>query len=313
MSDSLLIEAALVEVEAGGYGVDPTPVSGTDDLVLADRIWPGMDDSFLSENLRDGIVSGTLLPVAPTIPAGRIVRSSFGIEPRVKGSAYTTAIDLRGTQAVLRACGLSVTVNASGLDFTWVSAALESATAYFYAGGNLYKVVGNRGKCSIRGEAGQQLLIRAELTGLLRADPTAVAVPAITYMPNAGPSVVNAVFTDGSWSPDFEWFELDFGQDVRILRSGNATDSIGKIGIARHRPRLRLRVEQAALATRNVYTDVALRTVRTFSTTLGSGAGSRIKLTGVTAYLNSIKKVDFEGFTGYELEYIVTAGTFRFD
>lgn len=315
MSEPIVMEAMMAEVETT-YLTDPTPVAGTDDLVLADRIWPVLRIEDNWPNLRDSVVvggGGSLLPTTPTIPRGRLVRLNFSVEPRPKGSAYAAVGDLRGLGALYRACGLSVTLATSGLDFTWISASLEGCTIWAYSDGNRYRINGCRGKCRLVGNAGQPLLAVFEMTGVLRLAPDAAAVPSITYLPTPAPSIVSAGLTVGPWSPDFEMFELDFGQEVVVRPSGNASDGIGSIRIARHRPRFKLTADSVALATYDPYADALARTARTIACTIGTGAGLQIKLSGLTSYVQVPVNADLTGFTGRNLEYIVTAGSHRYD
>lgn len=315
MPEPIVIDAMMAKVEVT-YGTDPVPVAGTDDLVLANHIWPQIGYADQWENDRDNVVvggGGSLLPTTPAIPRGRMVDLSFDIEPRPKGSAYSAVGDLRGTTALLRACGLSATVATSGIDFTWVSASLESCTIWFYSGGNLYKLTGCVGRCELQLNAGQQAILHFEMKGKLVTDPATTAVASITYLTNPAPSVVGVAATVGSWSPDFETMVLNFGQEVQTRPNGNQADGL-RFRIARHRPRLRLLTESVAIATYDPYADKKARTARTVACTVGSGTGLQIKIAGLTSYVDkAIRHQDLTGFTGYDLDYLVTAGSMRFD
>lgn len=315
MPEPIVIDAMMAKIESA-YGTDSTPVANTDDLVLAEHIWPNIDISHQYPNERDNVVvgaGGSLLPSTPTAPTGRKVRLSFTVELRVKGSAYSAVGDLRGVTALLRACGLSATVATSGIDFTWVSSSLESCTIWFYSGGLLFKVVGCVGRGEAVFRAGEQVALRFEMNGLMVTDPATTAVASITYLTTAAPSVISAALTVGSWSPDFESVVLNFGAEVVERPNGNLASGM-RFRVARHRPRVMILSESIALATYDPYTDRKTPTARTIALTVpGAGAGSRVKLVGVTGYVSDPRHSDLTGFTGWDLNYLVTAGTFRVD
>ena len=313
MPDSVWIEGLLAKVESA-YGTDPTPTGAADAVRLSSRLWQTFDVRHEWENDRDSTVSGTLLPVLPAKPQGRTVDFDVEVEPQPKGSAYLAVTELKGLTALFQSAGLSATFATSGIDFTPVSASLQSATLYGYTGGNNYKVVGARSSCRIRGQAGQPLVVGFQGRGLLRTDPAAAAVPSVTYLTDEPPAFVDAVFTVGGWAGDVESFELDFGQELVLRPSGNASDGIAKIGIVRHRPRLRITVESAALATYNPYAISKNRTSQAITATLGSGAGKIFKIQTTTGYLlGNPRHVEVGGFTGYEYEYLLTALAIRFE
>lgn len=316
MSDSVWIEGLLVKKEAT-YATDPTPTGAANGVRVSARIWPDLEDAYEWLNERDNVVSGTLLPVIPAKPQGRNATLTITAEPNPKGSAYAALGDLKGLTDLFQSAGLSATFLGTpdfAIDLTPVSALLDSATAYAYGGGNEYRVVGARSSCRISAAAGQRLVVGFTTRGMIRTDPTAVALPSITYNASEAAAFVGSSFSIGGWTGDVESFEIDFGQEVVLRPSGNASDGIAGIKIVRHRPRLRVTVEQAALATYNPYTTLKNRTSQAISTTLGVGAGLQFKIqSSTTGYLNNIRKAEVAGFTGYELEYLLTAVTVRFD
>jgi hypothetical protein len=255
----------------------------------------------------------SILPSAPAVPQARFCKLSFAVELRPKGSAYAATGDLRGVGALIRACGHSATVATSGIDFTPIHQLHESATIWFYAGGNLYKMVGCQGRYEVVFNAGEQVFLRFEMSGMVLSDPAIAAFPSITYMTNPAPGVVNAALAVGAWSPDFESVVMNWGQEVVERPNGNLAQGL-RFRIKRHRPRLLLKSESILLSTYDPYADRKTPTARTITITVpGSGAGFRVKLTGVTGYVGDADHPDLTGFTGWDLNYLVTAGTFRVD
>src|SRR5574342_197784 len=313
MSDSVFIEGAIAKVEAT-YATDPTPTGAADAVRLSGRLWQAGQIRHEWENDRDGTASGTLLPVAPAKPQGRTFDFDLEVEPQPKGSAYIAVTDLKGLTALFQAAGLSATLATSGIDFTPVTASLQSATLYGYSGGNVYKGVGARCSCRIRGQSGQPLVVGFNGRALLRTDPATASVPSVTYLTDDPPAFVSGIFTIGSWAGEVESFELDFGQELVLRPSGNASDGIAAIKIARHRPRLRGTVASHAIATYDPYTISKARTSQAVTATIGSGAGKQFKIQSTTGYLlGNPRHVELTGFSGYELEYLLTAVGIRFD
>lgn len=312
MPDSVFIEGLLAKAESS-YGVDPTPSNTTDAVRLADRLWSSMQIRQEWENDRDDTVSGTLLPVLPAKPRGRVVEYTLQVEPQPKGSAYSAVGDLFGFTALMRAGGHSANLVTSGVDFAPVSAAIESATLYAYGNTNVYKITGCRHRVRMIAEAGRLLRFAFEGQGLLATDPATASLPSITYLAPEPPPVVAATLAIGGWSPVFQSCELDFGQQVALIPSGNAADGIASISIVLHRPMLRVTVEAPAIGTYDPYTIRKSRTSQTITATFGSGAGSAVDIQSTTGYLVNIRHADVEGKTGYELEYRLTAASIRFD
>jgi hypothetical protein len=155
MAEPIVIDAMMAKVEVT-YGTDPTPGLGHG------RPGPGAAPSGARRstsrttfpNERDDVVVGAWS--RRSCRRRRRVPQWAVVQAVVRGGAAAEGQRLRGGRrpagrigALIRACGHSATVATSGIDFTPIHQLHESATIWFYAGGNLYKMVGCQGRYEV--------------------------------------------------------------------------------------------------------------------------------------------------------------------
>ncbi len=305
MPTPIVLRGLLAKVEST-YGTDPTPTAADNGVRIVGPLWPELRVRREFENLREDVVSGTLIPVKPGNAKGRVVEFDVTWEFKGKGSAYALSTDLEA-DPLFRACGFSVAVVTTGgsesITYTPADTAHESCTIYGFTGGNRYIIRGCRGNLIWTVNAGQNAMLTFRMIGMLIADPTAVALPAITYDASNVPAAVGMGFdlqVGGSYNPDLRTCEFDLGNRLEIIEDGNGTDGLQGIEIPERNPQFTCEIRQDALAT---YDPEALRTALTshlVDYTLGSAQYNRLKLNVDESYLVADPEpIDYKGFNGW--------------
>ena len=300
------LDGLLAKVE-GVYGTDSVPVVGTDGVRVSRRLWSSIQTSYAWENDRRDVVTGTIFPMIPAAPHGRIV--SLEIFWEIKNAASDVVPE---ADPLLKACGWEMADGANMFTYTLEAQPHDSCTIYAYAGGSLYKIVGCRGTLRWPHVPGELGAMRFNMQGLLIAAPTASAVGVITsYDASAPLAGVSYALTVGAWSPDVIAAEFNQNATVQRLDSLNATDGIREFdwGIANPQVTLSTKVPSAAgiwdSATYDPYADAAARTSRTIAWTQGSGA-NRVQLSAPGAYVNIPTHADQQDYAGWDLTYNLT-------
>lgn len=177
--------AVLFKNEAGGYGVDATPVGATDAMLVRKFAPPKQDIKYVnSPEVRPYMGKGL------DFPGAIFLSGSFELALAGSGAAGTAPMWGR----VLRSAAFAEVVTAATrVDYTPISAALESATVYYYDDGALKKIFGLR--CNITGFKmgyGDVPILSVSYIGIDGGD-TAVAPPALTLTNWKTPLPVNTL------------------------------------------------------------------------------------------------------------------------
>jgi len=283
--------------EESSYGTDSTPAPGDDGIRVVGRLWPSIQPEWAFPNRREDVLSNSLVKAPPGEPAGRIVSFEVVVELKGAGAAYSSTTPVRPeADPLLIACGLARTHvdTSSSESVTYAQAATGhgSGTAYVYAGGKLFKIVGCRGNVRWPITAGEQGRLRFRFSGMLSTTPTEVSVPSITYDSVKAPvakAMALAIVPSGgsSWSPSFRSAELDAGFEVVQLDDANATDAIEGFFITDMDPRFTLQARAEDLSDYNPYSEgEGTKTAHTIDLTLGDTQYNRVKLDVDAAYLD---------------------------
>jgi hypothetical protein len=174
--------AVLIKIETA-YGTDSIPVPATDALLLRKFTCKPLDIKYVN-----------MTEVRPYFGKGMdLVGTAFvsgTFELALAGSGAAGTAPMWGR--ILRSCGFAEVITAaSRVDYTPISAALESATMYYYDDGAMKKVLGMR--CDITSFKlgyGDVPIVGVKFIGLDGGD-TAVAVPTLTLTSWKPPLAVN--------------------------------------------------------------------------------------------------------------------------
>lgn len=311
MPTPIRIEGLLAKIEST-YRTDSVPVAGTDGVRLADRIFAsGLVIEHQYPNLRDDVATGTLLPILPARPEGRIVTGTISLELKGFGAVYT-AVNLPEADMFWRACGYSQTVDLSvgteNVIYSPADSSHESLSMYAFAAGNRYQIIGVRCNPIWPIVAGELGMLRFEFQGFLDVAPATAALPAITYNATVPQPGVTTAMTIGAVVLDMPAsMELNGGVELIRIPDANDASGVSEIFIVRHRPTIRIRTLTEVLATFDPYADRETPTLRTLDATVGAVQYNKANLDVNNAYLEEPPAhADQDGLTAWDLPYFAT-------
>lgn len=308
------LDGMLAKVETS-YGVDATPVVGTDGVRISSRFWNSLRPSYAWENLRADAATGTIFPPSAGIPGGRMAAIDVLCEVKGAGVAYSSSVKPE-VDPLLQACGWdSAFTGGAGSEivtYTLLSSAHKSCTIYGYGGGMVFKVLGCRGTMTWTARAGEFGAMRFQMQGLLQT-PTALAVPTITSYDAILPvPSVNMGVSLGSFDPDFSVAEFTQGGNVQRFDSGNATDGIAFFDWVQVDPTFTITVKAPGTsgafdtANFNPWADATARTSRAIDMNHGSVQYNKAKLTVASSYLVMPDNAEENQAAALNLRYTIT-------
>ncbi|KKM17656.1 hypothetical protein LCGC14_1673580 [marine sediment metagenome] len=305
------LDGLLAKVESTP-GTFESMSTSTDGVRLAERAWSRIAYDGLFDHLRLGAASGSAIPVNPDAPpCPLLVRVEIVVELRGLGSAYSSSAR-QETDALLRACGLSATVdNTGGAEkITYVSIdgpSHETVSLELYAGGLKFEITGCRGNFLWPIRAGRIGRGIFNMQGIMNDDPVVSGLPSITYDSTAPLAATSMSMSIGGWSanalvPDSGSF--DFGSRVAAVPSGNAETGVAEVAISSRRPSFALR-GQSDVGNYEPFAILAAGTTAALNAQLGSTRLNRLTVTESAAQIkpNGIRQVELDGFMGFNLRY----------
>lgn len=312
MATPIRLDGLLAKVETT-YGVDPTPDPTTDAIRVSERVWSSLRVEYAFPGRRDDAASGRLIPLGPTDRKGRIVTLDIAWEARGAGAQYTSNVKPEAS-ALLRACGLSETLQSNKYIYAPADTQHASCTIYAYAGGAVFKIVGCRGRLTWPVEAGGVGIIRFQMQGILAADPAGAALPAITYQAALPPVAAGMVLTVGNWTPTrVISAEFDSGVELQRVDDVTAADAVREFAITMINPSYRLQALADSLSTYNPYTASKSTTPIAISQTLGATANNKVIFATSAAYLETPAHTEQNGLAAWDLTYQVRDYTITFE
>jgi len=251
-----------------------------------------------------------VLPTAKTIEFKNIGNGAVGNNqtqtlPELTTTDFTAEVVARTGGALgvapsygelLKACGLSETINAS-TDVTYAPAAsFAQGTAKVYLDGSYRDVTGIVGDITFGGKVGELAKFSFAMKGFTTLGETAGANPAVTVDANENLIVENAsVITVGGAAIPLTGFEF---------KSGNEINEINAVGqnefyISDIKPTINV----TAVKTKGVadhWADLNSNTIKTVVITLGTAAGNKITLTAPYCNPTNVSESDDNGKIIYD-------------
>ncbi|HEX8321034.1 hypothetical protein [Longimicrobium sp.] len=230
------------------YGIDSGPTPLAHGVQLEESPWNTLEVDYLERNERDQAAGSGLGSTSGAQPSGRWAK--FRAVIALKGAA--AAADVPEIDVAFAACGLVRTDDATpGAEKrTWAPIAAgqegESVTAYAYAGGLLYRIVGVRGKITnVQLTAAQICRVTMEFNGLLAGDPEDAVLPAITYAQRAlkPPVAGGGALSLNGYGPRWHSFAFDMGTELVALARGNAPGGHAGYGIVDYKPVVKAQID----------------------------------------------------------------------
>lgn len=252
------------------YGTDPTPTGAANAIQVKNVETIPLQASVVSRD-----IIRPYLGESEQLIAGQHVEVNLEVEIAGSGAAGTAP----AYGPLLRACGLSETVNA-GVDTVYapVSSGFESVTIYYNEDGILHKVTGARGTVQLEIKAKSIPVYKFKFIGIYNA-PTDTAAPTCVYTAFQKPLVANNQNTTG-----FSFFGVsNLVLSELMLNVNNSLDYRALIGaeyaqISDRRANGDLTFETTALATLNIFTTALATSTGVLSITHGTVAGNKVKI-----------------------------------
>lgn len=261
------------------YGVDPVP-TGASNAILCREALLRTNAEILERELIKGTI-GTL--------AGLVAQQRCEVEAEIELAAAGAAGTAPAYGPLLRACGLSQTVNAGvSVVYAPVSTGQESLAGYWFMDGKRHVVLGARGNASLNFTAGQLPVARFTFTGLYSA-PSDVVNPTTTLSAWKVPAPVSKVN-----SPTLSLhgqalaarsIEVDLGIEVAYRDIIGAED----VQITGRRMTARVLAETLAAATKNWEEIMRAGTTGALSFIHGTTGGSIVELAAATVSLTGVE------------------------
>ena len=281
------------------YGTDPTPVVGSDAILVRNiEVTPLEVDTVNRELIRP------FLGQADQLLAQQRVLVNFEVELAGSGSAGTAP----AYGPLLQACRCTETV-VSSTSVTYApnsDATPKSVTIYFNNDGVLHKATGCRGTFTLNAEVGQIPFISFEMTGVFNA-PSDVSISAPTYANQAAPLVFkngnSSSFQVFSYSGAVQSlsFELANGVIYRELVGGTKS-----IDVVNHERSGECVIEATTIATKDFFTAATGSSTGNLTFQHGSTAGNIVTFTAGQIDLGGPSYSDQDGIQMLTLPYIAT-------
>jgi hypothetical protein len=271
----------LVKLEATS-GTDAVPTGAANAIQTVGA--PTITVDYLEQGLRNDVINGILISADRAAAAGRFAKiENITLEVRGSGVAGTEP----ESYPLIRAAGFALTtVPGVSNQYTTIDTGMETATAYAYAAGKLFKLVGCVATFELSAEATKRGFLKFSLTGRLAADPSETALPALT-LSSVNPPLFHSITTAiGSWnSASGEPMQLlsvgiKGNETIAALPSAGATDGHAGYLLSDRKMAQTMKIRTPALASFDPYalSKADGTTMPSTSHQIGTVVGNRLKV-----------------------------------
>lgn len=283
------------------YGTDPTPVAGTDALLVHDFNFTPVELQWQERT-----------PALPyygnqgKLKAGEFMRCEFDVEMAGAGGVATVA----KYGPVLRACALSETVTPTTGPVTYapISTGEESVALYYNWDGLQHKMLGARGTVSLRLTAGQTPKLHFSLLGLY-GGITDVALPTPTLTGFQKPLVVNKTNTPTctlhGYAAPLQELVIDYGVANEYVNRPNQE----KVHFVGRKVTGAITLEVPSIATKDYFTILRAETTGALAVVHGTAAGNKALIDAATVQLSDPRysEVNGIGYLQMGLDFLTTS------
>lgn len=244
-------------------------------------------------------------------PSGMFGETTFTIEGRGLGSAYTTA-SLPEIDPLLKAAGHSASyagpTGSEVITYKPISSGFTSNALELYCRGQKYSMSGSYADTSWNIDGPSFMMFEFNTRGTV-STPSDTSVPSITYNSTQPPKAESVALSIGGWS----------GAVVRSARfnANRSTSPRANINSAGHSgysvgyrdPELILTIEAVPLATYNPYSVRDLATAATITLTVGSVQYNKVQFTANQAQLVNVEEGEDDATATWTLTYRLATTT----
>lgn len=300
----------LAKIESS-YGVDPTPTGAANALLVSNLDVNILNAQNVSRDLIRAYFGGFEELVGTVYK-----EASFDVELASAGAAGTAP----AWGPLLRACAWAETITGGNrVDYTPVTASLESVTIYYHADGVLHKLLGCRGTVQIKLAISDRPMLMFKFIGIdggesatADATPTLTAwtTPLVVTNPNTGDLTFGCSYSAGSLSGGTAYpsrgVELDMGGDVKFvpMLGGDSVD------ITQREMTGTVQLDLTAAQEVTFMGTVKANTTQSVGLQHGSTAGAIIVVHAPAIQLINPKHEDVDGrlLLGFDMRVVPTSG-----
>lgn len=254
-------------------------------------------------------------PFEPDSEEREIVRPFFGNYETIIGAVYgmfEIEVELQGRgvgqlgvapawSALLRSSGHAETIVAvTSVSYAPVSDLEKSLTAYYFMGGNVYKLLGAKGSPMFSFNSKKRPIAKFKFTGL--SVPVAVAaLPAVVltaFQPPIAVNKANSVMAIHGFAAAMESFDFDGGVDNQYINRVNVeqVQMVGRKGTGK------LKIEEPLQSAIDFFDRAKNVTLGAFSLTHGITPGLRVKFNAASCQVVKPTQSDMQNIAMLDLD-----------
>jgi hypothetical protein len=286
------------------YGVDPSPVGGSDAVQVSSlEITPIESDNVQAAAFQGFLGNST----RGTLVANKRVSVTFDVELAGSGAAGTAP----AFGPLLKSCGLSETISA-GVSVTYapVSSSFSSATIYCFYDGTQHKITGARGSVSFNMAAGQFGVMSFNFIGIYNAPDNTALSGTFTVANQAAALEVNdtnvttATF-HGVTSVRLESFDLALNNELLYKETASNKEVI----ITNRAAGGTAVIEAPAIGTTDFFAKAVATATGSSSFVLGATAGNIVTLNAAQTDITGCSYADTNGVIALSMPYLALPTT----
>jgi len=292
------------------YGVDPSPVGGSDAIQVTNlEITPIESDNVQAAAYQGFIGNST----RGTLVANKRVSVTFEVELAGSGAAGTAP----AFGPLLKSCGFNeVSVPSTSTTYQLESAGFDSATLYCFYDGTRHKITGARGTISFNLTAGQFATASFSMIGIYNAPDDTALSGSFTVANQAAAIEVNdtnmttATF-HGVTGARIESFDLALNNELVYKETASSKEvfitnrAVGGTAV----------IEAPAVGTTDYFAKAVGVTTGSTSLVLGATGGNIVTLTAAQTDITGVSYGDTNGVISLSMPYLAlptTAGNDEF-
>lgn len=286
------------------YGVDPSPVGGSDAIQVTNlEITPIESDNVQAASYQGFIGNST----RATLVANKRVSVTFDVELAGSGTAGTAP----AFGPLLKSCGLSETVvAATSVTYAGVSSSFDSSTLYCFYDGTRHKITGARGTVSFNLTAGQFATASFNLIGIYNAPDNTALSGSFTVANQAAAIEVNdtnmttATFHSVTGAR-IESFDLAVNNEVIYKETASSQEVL----ITNRAPGGTAVIEAPAVGATDYFAKAVGVTTAGTTLVLGATGGNIVTLAAAQTDITGVSYGDTNGVISLSMPYLALPTT----
>ena len=283
------------------YNVDPTPVAGTDAVLVQNVSW-----SHEGARMNERPATRPGLGKLQHVFGGTLKAVEFECELKGAGAAYSASVRPE-VDVLLRACGFGTTVvttpGSESVTYKPVSTGHESITIYYFEDGKRAVITGCRGNVEFSMETGGIGKAKFRFVGH-EATPTDVALPTPTFDSTVPPAIKGGAFTIGGYSAIISALNFNPNNALAMPPNFSAADGYAEIRITGRDVSGSFDPEDVLVATKNFINEWKNGTTGALATgTIAGAQYNRYSVSMPVVYYREVAPGDRDGIRTLDLTF----------